>query len=335
MNKHLKFRRTRTAGIAVSIGLFASACSGVNSEEISAEGTPSVVAETATTTTIANTPTALALTSAEGEGEGEDTASRVSSNSVVVIEAGAEPLVELRLEPELGARQLLVSQTQTFSQAINGRDLGGASTQTIESISSVDVGRDGDNFTIESIVESMLVAPDTNPEIAELLNAALAESVGLTTNSVVDDRGVLVQSSADGTDLALDEALSSLSEVSNPLPAEAVGVGAVWETTQTLAVLGFDVEQVTRTTITNIDGDVITLTIEGTQNVPVGSSVTSNGDVITVHAWDVDIEGTTVLDLGEAIPVEATTTTQTSQVLDIDGSIIDQSLELELASSSN
>ena len=109
----------------------------------------------------------------------------------------------------------------------------------------------------------------------------------------------------------------------------------MWETTQTLAVLDFDVEQVTRTTITNIDGDVITLTIEGTQNVPVGSSVTSNGDVITVQAWDVDIEGTTVLDLGEAIPVEATTTTQTSQVLDIDGSIIDQSLELELTSSSN
>lgn len=311
----------RMTGLALAMALVASACSGSDTQgESSASTAEGVTAETD------GPPSAIALSEALSE--------VFFSDPVVLINPGTEPFVQIRMDLSPGTSQLFTTQTQTFQQSVNGQRLSPASTQTIETNTSLDVTVDGDHFNVLATIESMNATSADNEDVT-LLNSALAQSVGHMSTSFLDDRGLLGQTSAGNTTSNVTELLESIGNVANPFPVEAVGVGAIWETRQDLSAFGFDAEQIIQTTITDIDGDIITMSIEGRQEVPVGATITSDGDAITVQEWDVVIEGETVLDLGEIVPIESGSITRTAQVLEINGAIIAQELEIELAISGN
>lgn len=262
----------------------------------------------------------------------EVTTDFVFDDPVVLIDPGAEPRTELRLRLRDGAATLNTTQTQTFTQAIDGDTLVDGVSQVIESVTNISVTAQDDVFQIQSIVSSMEAADGTDPSIVETLNAALQESVGLTTEAFINSRGLLGSSSVESgfENEAIGDLLDAAGMMSNPFPKEAVGIGAVWEVNQSFELSGFEIEQVVTMTVTDIDGDIVSLAFEADQSVPAGAIGGEPGQPITANQWESVATGAVILDLTAATPIESTTTTSSSQVLEINGSVLDQQIEISV-----
>lgn len=344
-------KRATLAAIAVAISLIATACGGGTDTETSVADddtttTTEVVEETTTTeaaleqtTTTAEAPetttTSTAVveeTTAEEEDEIVEASPDIAlDDPVVLIDAGSEPRTELRFMLTAGTSELRMTQSQSISQTIDGLPLAEGEVQTINSVTSVTVTPNGDLFVVDSIIDSMAAAPDTDPAQAAILDAALSGSIGLTTQSIIDNRGLVDTASADNVNSeAVGELLDATSQTSSPLPAEPVGVGAVWETTQNIVLFGLDVEQITTSTITAIEGNTVSLSTETVQNVEPGSVGDVQGQQLIVEFWESTSTGTVTLDLTEVSPVTSTASTVSRQGFEVGGALLEQDVTIEI-----
>lgn len=250
---------------------------------------------------------------------------------VVLIDPGAEPRQELRIRPAEGAETLRITQTQSMVQTVGGQLINPGREVIIDSVTAIDVSHQSDLFVVKSVVESMDVAEGSDPATAAQVQEALQAVVGIQTETVLNSRGLLGESTVSTSQLGeeFDELLGAASEISHPYPAEPVGVGAVWETSASIDLLGFMVEQVTRTTVVAIDGDRITLQVEAIQNVPAGTT-SSGEDNIVVQEWETLATGTMTIDATQVVPIESKSSTETRQVLEIDGVILDQTMNMRV-----
>ncbi len=108
-----------------------------------------------------------------------------------------------------------------------------------------------------------------SPSVHPLVQAAIRDHVanldGFTATLIVNERGRIVASDyANAGDRPLSaqqigQLEQQLARLTVPLPAVAVGRGAQWTVTQTLAVSGLPVEQVTQFAITDRTANSVTL----------------------------------------------------------------------------
>ena len=229
---------------------------------------------------------------------------------VTVTEQGAEPRVELRLQLEPGQTEtMIMNQVQELSQSIGGQagpDVGAIGMIIEQELTSAAAG-DG-LIEISSIVTSVAVDENTDPLIAGELQTALDDMTGITTNSIVDDRGRVLGTEIDGLD-AIDptiadtmDQLTSNSQFAHPLPEEAVGVGAKWEVSQILQLNGLDVEQITTYEVLSIDGSVVELALASEQLVEPGDELVANGASATVVLWEGVSSASVTYDLTSMVP---------------------------------
>ena len=90
------------------------------------------------------------------------------------------------------------------------------------------------------------------------------------------------------------------------------------------------IEQVSVTTVAAIDGDVITLTTETSQNVEPGTVGVVEGQQITFEFWDTSGTATTTMDLTRLTPISASSSVATSQILDFGNGVLDQLTTIDL-----
>ncbi len=323
--------------VCLTLALLAAACGGstatadedlVEAETSTTEAEPTTTTSTTTTeaptTTTTEAPTTTTTEAATGY---------VFEDTVRLLDAGAEPRRELRFVIPDGTELLDIRQTQALDQTFDNQVITAGNSVTIDSTSELSATNADGVIAIDSTLLSMNLVESSDPTTADATDAALQAGVGIVTKSVMDDRGLIGLSDFAGADGFTDELLEATAQISNPLPAEAVGVGAMWETINEFELFGIVIEQVSITTVTSIEGDIVTLTSETSQIVEQGAVGVVDGQQITFELWETSGTATTTLDLTRLTPVSATSSVVTSQILDFGNGVLDQltTIDMELS----
>lgn len=268
-----------------------------------------------------------------GEAGSEDGSVPPDGPVVTVLDVGAEPRSELRIDIQAGDTDAMtLTQSQTIDQRIDGVQVpnAGAITTAATTDITVETAEDG-VFQVTSITSGAEIVEAPSPGAAAQAEAAMAELIGIGNRFTVDDRGRVLASEPiglDGVNNALvDELLggSSGTEIASPLPDESVGIGARWEVVQRIPLVGLEIEQVLVYELVSIEGSVIELTVTGNQRVPAGSVMNAQGIPAEVISWDLVVSGTVTQDLTRMAPMSSIETSG-SQVFQADGIEIEQDL---------
>ena len=254
---------------------------------------------------------------------------------IVVLDAGAEPRIELRLQVAPTCSELVTfNQVQELTQIIDNTQVpGDGAVGTIIEMTTTSTPN-GDNFDVRSEI-TRAVADGTVPaELAAQINGAMLPMIGLTTFQTITNRAELVPGSSrvEGAEALGPTAglLEGLNQAQAPFPEEAVGVGARWQTTSTLLLQGLSVTNVVETEVVSIDGAVIVLNTSGTQEIPPNSVMELQGISADVLVWDAPSTGEVTIDLARIIPVQSSIMTTAIQQLDFQGTtdgLLDQTIE--------
>jgi hypothetical protein len=250
-------------------------------------------------------------------------ADAVPAPTVKLVSPGKGKAQQLRVTPAKGAKQTLVITTQqSKARGLKGK-LGPAEwTPALRMTGEVevkDVTADGDihyafSYTkIEALPDKRVKA-----ELAKAYEAALAPLVGIKGSGITSNRGItkdvkfdVPADASDALKAALAMARGAATQLAQPLPDEAVGIGAKWQTTST-AVIG------EITAVTNATYKLVAL--EGTQaKLEVTVSVKGTGSGAGNLTTEAKGGGATTIDLTSFIPTASAVDLRTETGLDMDG----------------
>lgn len=93
----------------------------------------------------------------------------------------------------------------------------------------------------------------------------------------------------------------AMKQMSAPLPADPVGVGAKWQLENHLESNGMKIDQIVEYTVTAIEGDKVMLATKVVQSAPE-QTVTQNGVAVKVKKIAGGGVGRLVVDLGRPVP---------------------------------
>lgn len=264
-----------------------------------------------------------------------------SRAEVIVSDFGVEPRVPLRLTIGPGCTELLtITATQELMQVMEGVPLPSVGVVGTTANMIVTSTRNGEHYDVRTEIISANATPETPREIAAQVNLSTSAIVGFSTFHTLTKRAELVPGSArlEGAE-ALGPAaslLEGLNQLQAPLPEEAVGVGAQWQTTSALDLAGVPVTVITNTELISIDGSVIELASTTEQRVPPGSVLSLDGVRGDVHVWKAPGKATTKIDLARATPIQSSADVTVEQSFTINeggGTLLEQVNDMSFTSS--
>jgi hypothetical protein len=186
---------------------------------------------------------------------------------IKLLEAGAEPRTVLRLHPKPGDKQTL---SMTMKMAMETK-VGEAETpgmklpeikMTLESTVK-EVSANGD-ITCEQVLTDISVSddPSASPEVAGAIKTVFAGLKGLAGTGTVSSRGVskgVVFKAPPGANPQarqfMDQMKDLFTQLGAPLPEEAVGPGAKWESKTPIKAQGMTIDQTATYEVVSIEGD--------------------------------------------------------------------------------
>ena len=261
----------------------------------------------------------------------------IGETEVTLIDAGAEPRMELRLDIAATCRETAtMTQVQELNQTVDGTELPsvGAIGTVVQMESSA--VRTNDNFEVRSEVINAASAEDTPAEVVDAIDAQLAVLVGLLQFQTINDRGIpdpdltrVEGLEGLGTGAELVETLSSQSLT--PFPLEAVGPGARWQAVASLELQGLDLISISDVELVSIDGTVVELIISTTQQIGADNTMNVQGVTAEVLEWESTAIGVTTLDLATVLPITSSVAAEAFQILSVAGAgEIEQEISSEL-----
>ncbi|HAA30338.1 MAG TPA: hypothetical protein DCE56_24960 [Cyanobacteria bacterium UBA8553] len=174
---------------------------------------------------------------------------------VELLNAGTEPKQELRFKPQVNAKQTVtLTMNMDMTSSVEGRPMPKfqipASTMKMEAVVT-QVDPNGDIHFQFNYTDADVVADATaQPEIINAMRSTLKKMVGLKGTFVSDNRGqvksgnfVLPEGLDPMTKQLLQQVSNSLTQLSAPVPAEAIGKGAKWRVTSSLNLAGINLSQ--------------------------------------------------------------------------------------------
>jgi hypothetical protein len=260
----------RAAVPLLMVGLLLSAACGDSSEPMD-DSRPGDTSEGTTDTT-------------SGE-SGEDAAADRATderNGVEVLDAGAEPRERLLLQPEVGAelqRTLVANIGLTLEVA--GEALPSPTLPATRLVMRAQVDDVADDGTITTTVEFVEVAavdgPGVDPAVLEQTNAVLEQIKGITGTGTTDRHGGSASVSLDTSTITdpmlrttLDSLTSQLTELTAPLPAQPVGVGASWRVERSATLNGVQTNTATTYILQSHSGNDYVLEVAQEATAPPG-----------------------------------------------------------------
>lgn len=281
---------------------------------------------------------------AEVEAPADATTPAADPDGVTLITAGDEPRTELRYDIADGHEvDATLRQTQTTTQSLDGQPgMEVSITMLFDLVGQVDAG--GDTFTMRASLENGRLSDDTDPELEDAIGEIASAFDGATFVSTFDTRGQVIEHSIENASgfesdpmmMSMLQSLTDQNAFSTPLPAEPVGVGARWSSTDELTVNGIPITQTTETELRSIDGTVAELAITTAQDVPPGPVDLEGmpaGAAFEIEVWDSTSQGTALVDMTSAVPTsEAHGEAHQEMVSTIDGqsATVEQDIELEM-----
>ena len=203
-----------------------------------------------------------------------------STAQVKLLEAGAEPRQVLRLHPKpddkqtLGLTMKMEVDTKIGEMQAPAAKLP-AMTLTME-VTVKTLAANGD-IAYESVMSDASVAedPDVMPVVAEAMKSSLSTVKGMSSAGAMSNRGLTKQANikmpAGGnpqTQQTIDQLKDSFSQVSLPLPEEAVGLGGKWEAKTSVKSQGMAINQTVTYELVSIEGERITVKSKMAQTAP-------------------------------------------------------------------
>lgn len=306
--------------------LVLAACSGGTGADPTTSAAPT---EPSTTTAVSLPSTTVAATSTSGA----TTSTTEPAPRYELVDAFGEPPVVTVLDPGAEPRRVLapafvvgdtttsdIESSFTTDQRLNDEPVVSSELSQSFSVQTTVVEALDDGHVIETTV--LEVSVETNDSrVQRTLEQLFAFLPGVSTYALTAaDGSVLRQDVSQMTDFLNASAqnldLSSIAALVPPLPAEPVGVGAVWtvETEFVQELLSF--RQVTTYTLTDRAGDVVTL------DVTIGQ-VVQNPETLGVGLEGAEVAyvaaGTGSIEIDLAGPVRINSSTTLTQSIDISG----------------
>jgi hypothetical protein len=229
---------------------------------------------------------------------------------VVLVEAGAEPRRELRAQIEPGTSEIMIvdqNHTIEFSAGVIAGPSGGS--LPIELTAAIQVSDGGDGLRrVESEIIDIGAGEGLDPVLAEGAASGLTPLIGSMTWVLIDDRGQIMDHGVEAPpDLdptvaaTLDQAMTG-AELAVPLPAEPVGIGAVWQVNEQIESSGLIIDQTREFRLVGIEGNVLAMDITVEQTVEAGETMETGEVPITVISWLATGAGTMEYDLTRVVP---------------------------------
>lgn len=198
--------------------------------------------------------------------------------SVVLVDAGAEPRQELRYDFS-GFTPQTMQMDMNMSMSMEGPATG-TQQQTlptmrmIMSIPTVEVTPEG-NLRMAFSLDRYEVLPTEGvaPEMMQALQASLASVGTMSGWNIIDNRGSFVDgditvSAGSSAAQMMTSIEDSMEQMVAPFPAEAVGLGARWQTSTEVTVNGLTLAQTAGFTLVSRSGDTVVLDVTIEQNAP-------------------------------------------------------------------
>lgn len=254
-----------------------------------------------------------------------------SKVTLKVLDAGAEPRSVLRYRFQEGASETMVmDMTMTMAMELGGRKIPAQKipmTRTTMTIASDKVTEKGDlEQSFELIGVDVVSKPGDNPAIVAAMNQQMGKMVGLQGTCTLTSRGFASNATIKTppeTDLKVQQLLDGMSQsieqMSAPLPEEAVGKGAKWQTTMPIEMNGMKLTQIVRYTVKEIKGDKLVVDIlidqdaEEQQFSPPGVPAT-----VTLKSLETTGTATAEVTLSTLVP-KTTTKIETTNVIETNG----------------
>jgi hypothetical protein len=194
-------------------------------------------------------------------------ATSTGSTQVKLLEPGSEPRKQLRFHPKAGDKQTMV-MTMKIGMAIKIGDTGEQpiklpTMKLVMDMSVKDVATNGDiTYEIVTTDASVVDEPDVIAQVAEAMKNAMGGMKGIGGTGTISSRGI-----GKGTDIKVPEGADpqvkqfveqmkeTMSRVASPLPEEAVGPGAKWETKMPIKSQGMTLNQTVTFQLISIEGE--------------------------------------------------------------------------------
>jgi hypothetical protein len=267
-----------------------------------------------------------------------------ASTQVELLAPGAEPRQELRFQPKVNTKQITTITTNMDAVgSLSGQPMPSikipASVMKMETtITQVDAN--GDIHSQFSFTDADVTpAPDSPPEVVNMLRSALKLIVGLKGTSIVDNRGQikagnieLPEASDPITNQLFKQISNSLAQASSPLPQEAVGIGAKWRVASQLNVSGINLSQSTIYELVALKDNVATFNVsleQQAQSQKLSLPGMPAGATFTLKSLKSQGQGQIVVPLDMAIPVRSTISVRSQNEMSVKPANGDEDATLE------
>jgi hypothetical protein len=258
-----------------------------------------------------------------------------STTQVKLLEAGAEPRKVLRLHPKAGDKQTLgLTMKMAMETKVGEMEGQAVKMPAMKLTMAVTVNGVSDNGEIayEIVMGDASVSdePGVMPQVAEAMKAAFAGVKGMSATATMSSRGLshgIEFKAPAGSDpqarQLMDQLKDSLSQLTTPLPEEAIGLGAKWEVKTPIKSQGMTMDQTTVSELASLEGDRLT-----TKNTISQHAANQKVQNPAMPGLKMDLTkmagkgtGERTIDLGKLLPIAGTgeVRSETSMSLDAGG----------------
>lgn len=252
--------------------------------------------------------------------ESPNTPAAAQSN-VELINAGTEPKQQLRFTPGANTKQTLqMTMDMDMAMSVGGQTQPAFDSPPIKMTMESEVKKvdaNGDIHTDFSYSDADVVAAkNTQPQLVNAMRAQVKKLVGLRGSMIVDNQGNTKQANFNtpetldpNTKKMVEQMVTSLKQLSSPVPSEAVGVGAKWKIPNSVTANGMTMNQSSTYELVDIKDNVASLQVSmeqqaGTQKInPQGLPPGASIDLKSMNSQG---NGKLKLALNQVMPISST-----------------------------
>jgi hypothetical protein len=253
---------------------------------------------------------------------------------VELLNPGTDPKQELRFQPKVNAKQAItLTMNMDVASSVEGRSIPKfkipASVMKMET-TVTQVDPNGDIHFQFAYTDGDVVADSTaQPEVVNAMRSAIKKMVGLKGSFVSDNRGqiqsgnfVLPEGLDPMTKQLFDQVSNSITQLSAPVPAAAVGKGAKWRVASSLNLGGINLSQSTIYELAGLQDNVANLNINLEQQATSQALALPNlpsGSTLTLKSLKSQGQGQMKMRLDAAMPVQANISLNSNNEMNVKG----------------
>ena len=264
---------------------------------------------------------------------------------VKLVDAGKGAKKQLRFTAKKGlTRTMIMTMKMGMAMSMGANSMPMQTLPTMKmtmDMKVTDVSGEGDIKYTFLLKQPEVVAEKGTPQtVIDEMKKASKGMAGLTGYAVVTSRGFTKEADINVPKDAdpqmkqfMDSIKQSLYQISAPLPDEAVGVGAKWDTVMQLTQNGMTLDQTATNELVELKGDSGKLKLTIKQNAKP-QKVTVNGMQVNVLSLVSNGSGETTLDFTRLVPSQATVTLHSDLKMEASGTKVGMQMDLTMGLSS-